>query len=154
MGRLRKWQVSKHDVKGAFLNAKIPEGKIVIVQPPAQWVKWGLVPPGVTWTLDKAVYGLRESPALWGEERDRTLRNLTWSANNVRYHLEQCTGDSQVWYIRKEGESARTGHMIRGVLVVYVDDFLLQMSLGDVRNGLLKAITDTGWKLAGRNVRG
>ena len=61
---MRKWRVSKHDVKGAFLNAKIPEGKIVIVQPPAPWAKWGLVKPGVTWTLDKAVYGLRESPAL------------------------------------------------------------------------------------------
>ena len=77
LGRMRKWQVSKRDVKGAFLNAEIPEGKIVVVQPPAQWVKWGLVLPGVTWTLDKAVYGLRESPALWGDERDRTLRNLT-----------------------------------------------------------------------------
>ena len=33
LGRMRKWQVSKHDVKGAFLNAKIPEGKIVIVHP-------------------------------------------------------------------------------------------------------------------------
>ena len=58
LGRMRDWAVSKHDVKGAFLNAKIPDGKIVIAQPPAQVVKWGLVKPGVTWTLDKAVYGL------------------------------------------------------------------------------------------------
>ena len=88
LGRMRKWRVSKHDVKGAFLNAKIPEGKIVIVQPPAQWVKWGLVKPDVTWTLYKAVYGLRESPALWGEERDRTLRNLKWSVKNTTYYFE------------------------------------------------------------------
>ena len=67
LGRMHQWKVSKHDVKGVFLNAKIPDGKIVIVQPPAQWVKWGLVRPGVTWTVDKAVYALRESPALWGE---------------------------------------------------------------------------------------
>ena len=58
------------------------------------------------------------------------------------YNLEQCTGDSQIWYIRKEGESTQTGHMIRGVLVVYVDDFLLQMKLGDIRNGRLAAILE------------
>ena len=79
LGRLRGWTVSKHDVKGAFLNADIPEGKLVIVQPPALWVKWGLVAPGVTWTLDKAVYGLRESPKWWGDERDKQLRNLKWT---------------------------------------------------------------------------
>jgi hypothetical protein len=62
LGRNREWTASKHDVKGAFLNAKIPEGKIVIVSPPEQWVRWGLVPAGTYWTLDKAVYGLRESP--------------------------------------------------------------------------------------------
>jgi len=60
LGRKKKWMMSKHDVKGAFLNAKIPEGKIVIVSPPEQWVKWGLVKAGVYWTLEKAVYGLRE----------------------------------------------------------------------------------------------
>ena len=105
LGRLRGWTVSKHDVKGAFLHAHIPEGKVVIVQPPPQWVKWGLVKPGVTWTLDKAVYGLRESPALWGKERDRTLRALQWMSGKHRY-LEQCTGDSQIWYIPQIGESS------------------------------------------------
>ena len=48
LGRKRGWTVSKHDVKGAFLNAKIPDGKVVIVQPPELWVKWGLVEPGET----------------------------------------------------------------------------------------------------------
>ena len=70
LGRNRGWTASKHDVKGAFLNAKIPKGKLVIVQPPEQWVRWGLVPAGVFWTLEKAVYGLRESPLLWSQERD------------------------------------------------------------------------------------
>ena len=38
--------------------------------------------------------------------------------------------------------------MVRGVFVVYVDDFLLQMNLGDVRSGLLAASIETGWKFA------
>ena len=66
--------MSKHDVKGAFLNAKIPEGKLIIVSPPEQWVRWGLVPAGVTWTLEKAVYGLRESPYLWSEKKIISLQ--------------------------------------------------------------------------------
>ena len=61
VGVQNKWTVSKHDVKGAFLNAHLPKDKLVIVQPPDTWVKWGLVKPGETWTLDNAVYGLRES---------------------------------------------------------------------------------------------
>ena len=73
--------MSKHDVKGAFLNAKMPEGRIVVVAPPDQWVKWGIVEPGILWTLDKAVYGLRESPALWAKERDERLEELRWHAD-------------------------------------------------------------------------
>ena len=34
LGRKKDWTISKHDVKGAFLNAKVPEGKVIIVSPP------------------------------------------------------------------------------------------------------------------------
>ena len=78
LGRTKGWMMSKHDVKGAFLNAKIPEGKLVVVSPPGQWIEWGLVPRGTLWTLDKAVYGLRESPRLWSDERDKQLTQVRW----------------------------------------------------------------------------
>ena len=64
MAVTKGWNISKHDVKAAFMNAAMPSDKTVIVAPPPQWIKWGLVEAGVTWTLDKAVYGLRESPKL------------------------------------------------------------------------------------------
>ena len=32
----RKWKVSKLDVKGAFLNAHIPDDELILVQPPKQ----------------------------------------------------------------------------------------------------------------------
>ena len=94
LGRTQGWTVSKHDVKGAFLNAKIPEGKIVIVSPPEQWVRWGLVKAGVYWTLDRAVYGLRESPHLWAVERDAQLTVLKWSVKSKIYKLQRCSADS------------------------------------------------------------
>lgn len=37
VGRVKRWQISKHDVKGAFLNASLPVGRLVIVSPPEQW---------------------------------------------------------------------------------------------------------------------
>ena len=138
LGRTKRWQVSKHDVKGAFLNASLPEGRLVIVSPPEQWVRWGIVPAGTLWTLEKAVYGLRESPALWSAERDSRLRQLEWTVGGITYFLRCCPSDSQVWMITKKGDSSNTVH---GILVVYVDDFLLQSEAGPVRDGFLSALS-------------
>ena len=55
---LRKWEVSKLDVKGSFLNAHRPEDDLILVQPPKQWVDWGIVRKDVVWKLRRAVYGL------------------------------------------------------------------------------------------------
>ena len=79
--------MSKHDVKGAFLNAKIPEGKLVVVMPPAQRLQWGLVPEGTLWTFEKAVYGFRESPRLWSDERDKQLDLVRWNVGSTQYYL-------------------------------------------------------------------
>ena len=38
LGRAKDWMMSKHDVKGVLLNAEIPEGEIVVVSPPEQWI--------------------------------------------------------------------------------------------------------------------
>ena len=81
------------------MNAKLPEGKLVIVAPPEQWVRWGLVKAGVLWTLERAVYGLRESPALWSAERDSQLVSLCWTVGKVKYHLRRCVSDSQLWIL-------------------------------------------------------
>ena len=39
LGVKNKWRVFKHGVKGAFLNASLPKGQLVVVQPPDLWVK-------------------------------------------------------------------------------------------------------------------
>ena len=143
-GRTKRWAISKHDVKGAFLNAKIPDGKLVIVTPPKQWVDWGIVPPGETWTLEKAVYGLRESPRLWSEERDRQLLRVEWTVGKENYYLQRCAADSQLWTLKSIDPSRK--NEILGILVVYVDDFLLQADLGPIRDGLLEGLGKI-WKL-------
>ena len=97
---MKGWSLSKHDVKGAFLEAPIPDGQIIVVQPPAQWVRWDIVKPGTLWTLQKAVYGLRQSPKWWGDHRGETLGNLQWEHNGSRYHLQQNPTDTQLWTVR------------------------------------------------------
>ena len=130
-----QWTVSKHDVKGAFLNANIPDGKLVVVSPPKQWVEWGLVKEGTTWTLIKAVYGCRESPRLWSEERDRQFLSLTCTVGDKTYYLKRCSGDSQLWILTCVDSSEK--QVAHGVLVVYVDDFLLQAEVGLIGTELL-----------------
>ena len=70
MAAVRRWTISKVDVKAAFLNAPIPEDELILVSPPTQWVMWGIVPKGTVWRLNKAVYGLRRSPKWCADERD------------------------------------------------------------------------------------
>ncbi len=131
------------------IRANKAKGKLVIVQPPEQWVRWGLVPAGVFWTLEKAVYGLRESPLLWSQERDTQLTDLRWkvkvsSTMERSFRLQRCSSDSQVWMLREDHPGRNT---LLGVLVVYVDDFLLQAKLGAMRDSFLAAL-GVIWTLA------
>ena len=138
LAAMRGWRVSKLDVKGAFLNAPLPEGELILVQPPAQWVTWGIVPKGVVWKLNRAVYGLRQSPKWWSDERDAHLSKLTWEVGNDTVYLEQNAADSQVWCFRRRGHPAE----LHGLLCVYVDDFLIMVKEGPGREQFIKAITN------------
>ena len=81
LGLLREWSVGTLDISGAFMYAPLPESVHVLVAPPKAFVEVGLVKPGEIWLLQKAVYGLRIAPKVWGKERDRVFRNLTWKAD-------------------------------------------------------------------------
>ena len=129
----------------SILNAKIPEGKLVVVMPRGQWVGWGLVPKGILWSLEKAVYGLRESPRLWSDERDKQLTQVRWKVGSKEYYLNRCTADSQLWRIEEVAPTDRQQKM-HGVMVVYVDDFLFKAADGPIRSGLLAALKEI-WKL-------
>ena len=94
------------------MNAPLPPDELILVQPPTQWVAWGIVQKDVVWKLNRVVYGLRQSPKWWSNERHRKLRVLTWTAGKNQFDLEQSEADSQVWRLKELG----------GPLCVYVDD--------------------------------
>ena len=104
----RGWGLSSIDVSTAFLNADIEEGRIVVVRPPDILKRYGLVGEGEFWKLDRALYGLKEAPALWQEERDRTLRELRFSVpGHGKCRLWSFISHPSLWAVVSEAEHDR-----------------------------------------------
>lgn len=64
-------EIMQYDVVGAFLNAMITAENPVVCELPD-----GFREPGMCVKLNRALYGLRDSPLLWYEEFASTLRNV------------------------------------------------------------------------------
>ena len=70
---------SSIDITSAFLNADIHDDDTLLVTPPPILVKMDIVKPNTVWHVKKAIYGLREAPRLWQQERE--IRNsVIWSS--------------------------------------------------------------------------
>ena len=135
------WVIGAVDVSGAFMYAPLPEHMLVVVQPPKFFVEAGLAKAGETWTLSRAVYGLKISPKAWGTCRDKELRQLQWKVLAESFELVQCVTDTQVWKICRKGSTE-----LLGLMVVYVDDFLILCPGGKMRESLITALK-TIWTL-------
>ena len=112
------WTVAVLDVVAAFLRTPMNRSKgdpIVVVQPPRLLETMNLVIPMELWGLVRALYGLRQSPALWGDFRDYTMRTSS-PPDGMRLHQG---GTATSWW-RVVGEDDQ---MI-AIILVYVDDFL------------------------------
>ncbi|CAJ1343369.1 unnamed protein product, partial [Effrenium voratum] len=121
----KKWTMSALDIKSAFLNADLHEEKepenLVAMRPPTIMVRLGYAEPGELWLIDKAMYGLRQSPRRWSDHRDAELAKLTWEVNGVYYKLEQCAAEQNLWRILELGEGTE---VLAGLVSIYVDDVL------------------------------
>ena len=74
-----QWQGYVVGVKTAFLNANMndtTDTQWLLVAPPSLFVEKGLLPKGVMYIPEKAIYGLRRSRRLWSEHWDRILESL------------------------------------------------------------------------------
>ena len=140
VGAERSWTTSALDIKAAFLNADLhteeePE-QLVAMRPPAVMIKMGWAQPGELWLIDKAMYGLRQSPRRWSDHRDRELQALVWETEGRRCHLEQCVAEPNLWrmiQITQEGER------LMGLVSIYVDDVLTTAET-EVRKAFEKVI--------------
>eukprot|EP00438_Fugacium_kawagutii_P003808 Skav205036 [mRNA] locus=scaffold2669:138044:140299:- [translate_table: standard] len=132
----RKWRGLTLDVKTAFLNAPMHQGKRledqeaktqkrVIVRPPNLLVSLGLVKPDSFWEAVKAMYGYRQSPRLWSDFRDDEVRSLTVMVDDGVLSLEQMLSEPNLWKIWLTPKDLKLEPRWVGILLVYVDDFLL-----------------------------
>ena len=116
------WNLGLIDIVAAFLQtplAAVKEAPLVYGVPPKVLVRAGLCRPGELWRLTHAVYGLQESPKLWGAYRDMMLAQIQLVVDGKRITLLQGRVEPSWWSVLQDGS------VLIGILVVYVDDLLL-----------------------------
>eukprot|EP00971_Amphidinium_carterae_P351947 6492352-Amphidinium_carterae.1 len=85
------------DIALAFLNAAVPVK--VLTRPPHAMVELGYFSKADYLVLNKAVYGLRESPKWWEDERDRVLREARWHDQKGTWCLQQSRVHPSLWHV-------------------------------------------------------
>ncbi|CAE7797862.1 RE1, partial [Symbiodinium necroappetens] len=116
---IRGWLGAISDVTGAFLLATWPEGK----------TRYGFFPPkvvrdagygeGEAWIIERPIYGLRESPKIWSDFRNKRLRSARVKYGDITLVLRPTIVEPELWMILCEV----TGTLY-GLMVLYVDDIL------------------------------
>ena len=112
----KDWKIGSTDIRQAFVLAPW-SGTPVASQ-------LGLTRPGELWLVKQAIYGLRESPAVWSEFRDKELREARWKTTRagvqVECRLKQLVADNQIWRI----STVEDDDVTLGYVIVYGDDVL------------------------------
>ncbi|CAE7617868.1 GIP [Symbiodinium sp. CCMP2456] len=115
----RLWIAAATDVSAAFLQALWPEGRPTYgVLPPKALVQAGLVSANVVFIVKKALYGLRESPALWSAHRTNTLKRIKVKCGDGFMWLKQLATDGELWMVLWTPTGGKA--QLVGLLVTYV----------------------------------
>ena len=114
---MKRWVGAVSDITGAFLLATWPENL----------PKYGIYPPRIVrdagaaqseaWIVERPLYGLRESPRIWCDFRNRRLRRARVDISGLVLVLRPTVSETELWMILDEV----TG-MLHGLMVLYVDD--------------------------------
>ena len=119
LAKQRSWIIGVLDVVAAFLKTPIGTSvnhPVILIQPPRLLQALNLAAPLELWALVRALYGLRQSPALWAEHRDYTIERAP-KPEGLRL-LKGKTVTS--WW----GVYDARNNLV-AVVLIYVDDFLL-----------------------------
>ena len=123
--------IASLDVTAAFLNAPFPEGQVAVLKPPLILCKLQLMPPGHVWLVHKAIYGLREAPNLWSEERTDSMTKVWFTSEGERYSVILSQIQKSLCLIQENPPTDHLGltnrvkpHEVVAMSGVYVDDYL------------------------------
>ena len=117
------WSVGVLDITSAFLQTPlkaIADAPVVVASPPRILERQGLVEPKMLWGITHALYGLRQSPKLWGSFRDAIVKGLVVELDGVPHRLRQGKVENTWWVLKADSQD-----QIRAILVIYVDDFMI-----------------------------
>ena len=126
------------DIKNAFLLAPIPqeERTRILLRPPKILELMQITQPGELWYIERAIYGLRQSPRWWGEHRDTILSKAEWhSTEHGHVQLVQSSVESNLW------KMVTSENVTVGFVIIYVDDmmFLSTREQADLAYAWIKA---------------
>ena len=104
-------------------------------------VSAGIIEEGALFLIERALYGLQESPQDWCVERDRKLSLLRWKGSGGKVRgLVQSRADSSIWLIKEvnpKGLAKEEGNFsgpVLGIVGVYVDDLLITADKNELRD--------------------
>ena len=144
MAARHHWTVSTADVRTAFLQAerRSTPGRVTVVTPPSLLKDTQILKEGSQekWLIQKAIYGLIESPKDWADHRDAMLQKVCWfdEVTKTQRWIER-TAENHLWQVRSEGVSDPIGF-----LGVYVDDLIVigqDALVEQVMQNLMKVFT-------------
>ncbi|CAE7397602.1 GIP [Symbiodinium sp. CCMP2592] len=121
------WFIASTDIRNAFILAPIQE------EDEEEDTVYALYAPKVLvlakveyalrlWRVDRALYGFRRSPRLWGRFRDKRLRSAKIEFEGGYIYLSQHKADENIWSVKVV--SAEGEEKVRAYINVYVDDIL------------------------------
>ena len=92
------------------------------------------------------MYGVRESPRWWAQERDGTIRNIRIFLEGIGHaHLLQSTADDNLWMLVVDDGSENPTVLAK--VVTYVDDFMITSQHREVGEALIQKLADV-WELS------
>ncbi|CAE7459070.1 GIP, partial [Symbiodinium sp. CCMP2592] len=115
----QKWMVGLIDVVAAFLRTPLnyEEGAPTIIVTPRRLLeRLSMILEGELWGLIRALYGLRQAPALWSAYRDKRLEAMKFPMG-MRLHRGRTV---TAWWVLKDEKGK-----IRALIIIHVDDILL-----------------------------
>eukprot|EP00435_Cladocopium_sp_Y103_P020138 s2720_g4.t3 len=126
MASKKAWHGANLDVKTAFLNAPMTKPHVdseeeeglgkILLRPPPILVSLGHVAKDQFWEVLKAMYGFRQSPRLWSDYRDDSMRKMRTST----LQLVQMETEPSAWLMKSQHDEET-----HGIILTYVDDVLI-----------------------------
>ena len=138
LSRRRRWIVGLIDIVAAFLRTPLDWSKgapTVVVTPPRLLERLSLTSHGELWGLIRALYGLRQAPALWSAHRDQRLKMMSFPGGMKLHQGRTVTS----WWVLRDEKG-----MVKALIIIYVDDFLLLGEEETVRE--MAATIQREWK--------